>query len=311
MKFSPERSDFSGRRDVIGLFFKRLAFLGKLKEQMAKEKKAFTVIIVPEDISKTYTFRVRRGLLYVLAVICLLFLGSYAYIASVHQGVFSKARRVERLEAENAILRTGTQRVAELESELTGLQKVRQRLYALAGLAGDSSRIGGSISASDPSILLTGEEMNQPISEVSQAGFAEPMLEDMAHVGTSHIPSFWPVRGWVTAEFNEILPGREKKHTGIDIAGPKGAPILSAASGQVTLAEWDKNLGLVIILDHQNGLSTLYGHCSEILVEAGDLVAQGQIIAHLGNTGQSSAPHLHFEIRKDDLSLDPRTYLGP
>lgn len=278
---------------------------------MTEEKKAFTVIIVPEDISKTYTFRVRRGLLFVLAAICLLFLGSYAYMASVHQRTFSKARRVEGLEAENAILRAQTKKVAELESELTGLQKVRQRLYALAGLAGDVNLNEGSTSLSNQSILLTDEEMNQPVSEVSQAGFIEPMFEDTAHVGASSIPSFWPVRGWVTAEFNEILPGREKKHTGIDIAGPQGTPILSAASGEVTFAEWDKDLGLVIIIDHQNGLSTLYGHCSEILVEVGDLVAQGQIIAHLGNTGQSSAPHLHFEIRKDDLSLNPRTYLGP
>lgn len=278
---------------------------------MTEEKKAFTVIIVPEDISKTYTLRVRRGLLYVFAAICLFFLGSYAYIAIVHQKAFSKARKADRLEAENAILRAQTQRVAELESELTGLQKVRQQLYALAGLEGDEGPSGGSISVSDQSILLTDEEMNQPTSEVLRAGFIDPLLEDTAHVATSRIPSFWPVRGWVTAEFNEILPGREKKHTGIDIAGPQGTPILSAASGNVTLAEWDKNLGLVVIIDHQNGLSTLYGHCSEILVKVGDFVTQGQIIAHLGSTGKSSAPHLHFEIRKDDLSLDPRTYLGP
>ena len=278
---------------------------------MTEEKKAFTVIIVPEDISKTYTFRVRRGLLYVFAAICLFFLGSYAYIAIVHQKAFSKARKADRLEAENAILRAQTQRVAELESELTGLQKVRQQLYALAGLEGDEGPSGGSISVSDQSILLTDEEMNQPTSEVLRAGFIDPLLKDTAHVVTSRTPSFWPVRGWVTAEFNEILPGREKKHTGIDIAGPQGTAILSAASGNVTLAEWDKNLGLVVIVDHQNGLSTLYGHCSEILVKVGDFVTQGQIIAHLGSTGQSSAPHLHFEIRKDDLPLDPRTYLGP
>jgi len=278
---------------------------------MTEEKKAFTVIIVPEDISKTYTLRVSRGLLYVFAAICLFFLGSYAYIAIVHQKAFSKARKADRLEAENAILRAQTQRVAELESELTGLQKVRQQLYALAGLEGDEGPSGGSISVSDQSILLTDEEMNQPTSEVLRAGFIDPLLEDTAHVATSRIPSFWPVRGWVTAEFNEILPGREKKHTGIDIAGPQRTPILSAASGNVTLAEWDKNLGLVVIIDHQNGLSTLYGHCSEILVKVGDFVTQGQIIAHLGSTGKSSAPHLHFEIRKDDLSLDPRTYLGP
>jgi murein DD-endopeptidase MepM/ murein hydrolase activator NlpD len=137
--------------------------------------------------------------------------------------------------------------------------------------------------------------------------------QDAAHASqeTSAIPSLWPVRGWVTAEFGENMPGREQHHKGLDIAAPQGSPILSAASGQVTFSDWDTDLGKVVIVDHENGLRTLYGHCEQVVVQVGDRVSQGQVIAHLGNTGRSSAPHLHFEIRKDGIPIDPRGYLGP
>ena len=134
---------------------------------------------------------------------------------------------------------------------------------------------------------------------------------DTVATGAANVPSLWPVRGWVTAEFNESMPGREKRHQGVDIAASHGAPILAAASGVVAFSGWDKNLGLVVILDHQNSMSTLYGHCSKVLIGVGEPARQGQVIAHLGNTGMSSAPHLHFEIRENGFPLDPRSYLGP
>jgi murein DD-endopeptidase MepM/ murein hydrolase activator NlpD len=282
-----------------------------MEEFVAEEKKAFTLIIIPENTSKTYTFRVRRRTAYFLGAICVLFLGSYAYVVGMHQGLFFKAQGIERLRAENDILRDHTRKISELKIELIRLQNTRQRLYELAGLPEglDGDRAGEVQENASPP--LAAEEIYQMASAVSSQAFQEKIPDVAMQKGASHLPTLWPVRGWVTAEFNEDLPGREKKHTGLDIAAPLGTHVLSAGSGQVVYSGWDRDLGLVVILDHQNGLSTLYGHCSRVLVNVGDLLCQGEAIAQLGNTGQSSAPHVHFEIRENGVVVDPRNYLGP
>jgi septal ring factor EnvC (AmiA/AmiB activator) len=278
---------------------------------MAEEKKPLTVIFIPGNASKTYTFRLRRSLIFLLGVLCLFFFGSYVYVVSGHRRVASKARRAERLEMENEILRAQSQKVADLEGELARLQNIRQRLYEMAGLTVDLNKSQGAEVLSSFGATMAADEVYQQESMVSAADLVTSAWADTVQAGSSINPILWPVRGWVTAEFDELLPGREKKHTGMDIAAPLGTPILTAASGEVTFAGWDTDLGLVVVLEHQNGLSTLYGHCSRVLVDVGDAVTQGQAIAELGNTGKSSAPHLHFEIRENNLAIDPRKYLGP
>jgi murein DD-endopeptidase MepM/ murein hydrolase activator NlpD len=278
---------------------------------MGDEKGALTFIIIPENASKTYTFRLKRGLIYVFGAACLALFCLFAYTMIVQQGLRSKARKAERLEVENSILREKTQKITVLERELARLQHIRNHLYDMAGLSFENEQCRGGGSPEKRLALASTEEKYQPANEELFAGPEEPAFTDTVQMYTTNTPVLWPVRGWVTAEFNEVLPGREKRHTGIDIAAPQGSAILCAASGKVTFAGWDKDLGLVVIVDHKNGLSTLYGHCSEVVVEVGRVVKQGQIVAQLGNTGQSSAPHLHFEIRKDGIAIDPRRYLGP
>jgi murein DD-endopeptidase MepM/ murein hydrolase activator NlpD len=278
---------------------------------MAEEKRGFTFIIVPESTSKTYSLRMRRGMVCFLGAIGLFFLGSYAYVVGMHQRVFFRAQKAERLEAENAILRSHSQKISELKIELARLQSIRQRLYELAGLPEELDGDRGHVVLTATSGPLAAEEMYRLGHPVSSEVFEEAKSEATIQAEASCVPAIWPVRGWVTAEFGAELPGREKKHGGLDIAASLGTTILATASGKVVFSGWDRDLGLVVIIDHQNGLSTFYGHCSKVLVNVGDLVFQGQAIAQLGNTGQSSAPHVHFEIRENDLSVDPRKYLGP
>jgi len=278
---------------------------------VTEEKRAFTLIVIPQDTSKTYTFRVRWRSAFFLGAICVLLLGSYAYVVGRHQKLLFKAQRVDRLQAENEILRDQIRKISDLKIELVRLQTSRQRLYELAGVSEGLATDGAGEIQENASPPLADEETYGLAAPVSQQSPEEQMSDVDMQKGSSHLPTLWPVRGWVTAEFNEELPGREKKHSGLDIAAPLGTHILSAGSGQVVYSGWDKDLGLVVILDHQNGLSTLYGHCLRVLVNVGDLICQGEAIAQLGNTGKSSAPHLHFEIRQNGLVVDPRNYLGP
>ena len=99
-------------------------------------------------------------------------------------------------------------------------------------------------------------------------------------------------------------------HTGLDVAAPTGTTIYAAASGTVTTVQsLSGSYGNYLIISHDNGVSTLYGHCSSILVSAGEYVSQGQEIATVGSTGNSTGPHLHLEIRSNGTALNPQYYL--
>lgn len=101
-----------------------------------------------------------------------------------------------------------------------------------------------------------------------------------------------------------------KLHSGVDLAVPEGTPVYAADNGKVIVAgDLDNGYGNYIILDHQNGYKTLYAHNSELLVAVGDIVAKGEQIALSGNTGNSTGPHLHFEVHVNDEKVDPQQYL--
>ena len=116
----------------------------------------------------------------------------------------------------------------------------------------------------------------------------------------------WPVHGVVTSGYGWRW-GR--MHEGIDIAVASGTPVVAAASGTVIVAGWMGGYGNLVVIDHGNGISTAYGHNSSVTVGAGQLVAQGQLIAYSGSTGHSTGPHVHFEVRINGSPVDPLGYL--
>lgn len=127
----------------------------------------------------------------------------------------------------------------------------------------------------------------------------------------------WPVPG-VTTLSSPFGPRPEGYHKGIDIAssGIYGKPIVAADSGKVIQASFGINgngyngYGNVVVIDHGNGYSTLYAHCSSIAVSAGSMVTKGQVIAYVGSTGNSTGPHLHFEIRVNGVANNPMNWFG-
>ncbi len=117
----------------------------------------------------------------------------------------------------------------------------------------------------------------------------------------------WPVEGRLTSGFGwRAHPdGKEYYHEGIDIEAPEGTPILACLDGVVVSAAESEVYGKVIVLDHGEGLQTLYAHCSELLVRPPQRVKQGDVIARVGQTGNATAPHLHFEVRVNGIPEDP------
>lgn len=121
-----------------------------------------------------------------------------------------------------------------------------------------------------------------------------------------------PVVGPITSNFgyrSHPIFGRGRFHAGTDFGAPTGAPIFAADSGTVIVAEWYGGYGNAVIIDHGNGLTTLYGHCSQLYVTVGQGVQRGQTIAAIGSTGLSTGPHLHFEVRQQGEPVEPLAYL--
>ena len=132
------------------------------------------------------------------------------------------------------------------------------------------------------------------------------MSYQQVSIGTNFIR---PISGIITSRFGSISSVRSGAHTGLDIATKSGTPIKAAASGTITFSGYKGSLGYLIIINHGNGLETYYGHCSKLYYQAGTYVEQGQAIAAVGSTGNSTGPHLHLEIRLNGVAYNPQYYV--
>ncbi|MGQ9517556.1 MAG: LysM peptidoglycan-binding domain-containing protein [Anaerolineae bacterium] len=157
----------------------------------------------------------------------------------------------------------------------------------------------------DPEALKVGEKIFVPGGKLpvrqARRGMTKASLPADAPVGTGAL--IWPVRG-------RISQGFKATHPAIDIAISKGTPVVAADTGYVVRAGWtDVGYGLMVVIDHNNGMQTLYAHLNEIFVEAGTPVTQGQTIGTVGATGRATGPHLHLEVIVDNVRRNPLDYL--
>jgi murein DD-endopeptidase MepM/ murein hydrolase activator NlpD len=133
-------------------------------------------------------------------------------------------------------------------------------------------------------------------------------LSRLPSTGSGASPSgfIWPVQGVLTSGFG---PRWGRMHTGIDIAAPAGTPIHAAKAGDVIYAGWINGYGNTVVVDHGDGIATLYGHQSRIGSSEGQQLNQGDVLGFVGSTGHSTGNHLHFEVRIDTKPVNPRPYL--
>ncbi len=125
-------------------------------------------------------------------------------------------------------------------------------------------------------------------------------------------PSIWPTKGWISSSFGyRVSPftGQREFHKGIDISGKVGTPIYSPAKGTVTFAGVDNGYGKTVVIKHGSGIVTRYAHLHRIDVEKGQTVSRGELVAYLGNSGRSTGPHLHYEVRMNGVCVNPMRYI--
>lgn len=171
--------------------------------------------------------------------------------------------------------------------------------------------------ASQNQIVLENELTDIEMLQVGQALIIPlPVSREESRVALSK--EFYPSRGLRTAFFNwpvngvitSLFGSRDGRiHEGLDIAKESGSPIKAARGGRVAFAGWRGSYGRAVILDHGDGVRTLYAHASKLLVSEGQFVSTGQIVARVGNTGRSTGPHIHFEVLFEGTALDPQKFL--
>jgi len=126
------------------------------------------------------------------------------------------------------------------------------------------------------------------------------------------LPTDWPVAGWVSSSFGERtspFTGKKEFHKGMDIVAPVGTPVLAPGGGTVTFSGEAEGGGVSVVIDHQGGLVTSYGHLKDATVTKGQIVNRGQCIGHVGNLGQATGPHLHYEARQDGAPVNPERFI--
>ena len=155
-------------------------------------------------------------------------------------------------------------------------------------------------------IFIPGATRQLPVEIITplRASIERPKVDEA--LGRSKEGFIWPVVGKITSQFG---PRSETFHDGIDIQAPEGSPIRAIESGEVIYSEQLRGYGNIIIIRHPGGFASVYAHNQRNLVQEGQKVAKGEIVGEVGSTGRVSAPHLHFEIRKDNVARDPLYYL--
>jgi murein DD-endopeptidase MepM/ murein hydrolase activator NlpD len=258
--------------------------------------KYLTVLVVPHDERNVRRMRLSYRLVKVgitiagaLAVVVTLALMSYGRVASRATRAALLERENQRLEAENA-------KVDEIAENLERTERAYARIRDMAGLPPVDGAPGPG-GAKGPLGAGAAAALRGP-----ESGEAAPAPSSAA---PDSVPAGWPLslKGFETASFSGA-----DGHPGVDVAVPVHTPVLATASGTVVAADSDPIYGHYVILDHGE-LETMYGHNAVLLVEVGERVSRGQPIAYSGNSGRSTAPHLHYEVRRGGRAIDPAPYL--
>jgi murein DD-endopeptidase MepM/ murein hydrolase activator NlpD len=217
-------------------------------------------------------------------------------------------------------------RLGQMQAQLLRLDSMGDRLAALAGVkpqeikaaeTGKSDGRGGPLVQPTPmSEADLQKAMDSLATDLDHKGDALSLLENQLldeRIRKSALPSSLPIdMAWNSSSFGwriDPITGQRAMHEGVDFPADVGTPIHAAAAGIVLVAEPHPAYGNLLEIDHGNGLTTRYAHCSKLLVEPGALVKRGQVVALVGNTGRTTGPHLHFEVRINGVAHNPNGFL--
>ncbi len=216
-------------------------------------------------------------------------------------------------------------RLGELQARMIRLDALGERLTEIAKLdrgefdfssppavgGPESTAVVDSISVSG--FVASLESLSKQVDDRSaQLGLLETLLMSR-NLEDEVSPAGRPIkRGWISSYYGmrtDPFTGRREHHKGMDLAGKEGSEVISVGAGVVTWAGDRYGYGKLVEVNHGNGYATRYGHSKQVLVQAGDAVKKGQVLALMGSTGRSTGPHVHFEVLYKGKAVDPKKYI--
>lgn len=298
--------------------------------------KKLTFLYVPDNAS-VRQFMVPRVVFYALGAGGLLTLGLIGFFGSRYLSAATEGRETLRLQGENIELRDQLtqlqQQLSTLQVEMKSSIEVQQRLRLVASLQElDQEVLQAGVGGPSPA-LASGAALSPEVRRgVRDAGVQLSQLLRQAQVQREsyneiltalqdkretwdHTPSVRPLTfGTITSHYGRRMDpftGQTAMHKGVDFAARPGSPIRATADGTVTTATSCAGYGLMVEIDHGDGLRSRYAHCMATLVKPGQHVKRGEVIARVGSSGRSSGSHVHYEILMNGLQLDPMDFVLP
>ena len=278
---------------------------------MTRDDRFYAFIVARTSRSRAHIRRVcvHKRWLKLSALVLFVICGALIY---GFYGLTQQAAHIQ-IERENARLRAQNekqqQELQNLNNRVNAVEDTSRKLAEISGLAeSDQPRgQGGPAHPIDNAAALAAIE-----AKTSRLEREMWIYQDMVR-GHGMIPSIWPVIGLlesgVGGRRNPFGGRGYEYHEGQDIDAAYGTPVQAAAGGTVTIAGRQRGYGNVVYVDHGAGLSTRYGHLSQINVAVGQTVTRGQTLGLVGSTGRSTGPHLHYEVRINNQVMNPRNYL--
>ncbi len=255
-------------------------------------KGKFSIIVVPHDLKKTRTVRIPYTLFYAIVGILAAGFAIMVVFAATYGALLLKVQEGRMYKHQLEEIQKRQEQIVELRRNVAQLRSMNLQVRRMLGLV---------VTPDDSAAILQAER--------GKTAMPEGLRSEQAAMLRA-IPTFWPVRGFITKRYSRAEGDKQTIfHSGIDIAVDRGAPVRAAASGYVIEAGWNDSYGSYVQIDHGYGIKTLYAHADMLVVSKGERVAQGQTIAYSGNTGRSTAPHLHFQVTQNNVPVDPLKYL--
>jgi murein DD-endopeptidase MepM/ murein hydrolase activator NlpD len=296
-------------------------------------KRFYTVLVLPDASATPRKFHISKNVLTALSSLAAVAIVASAFFLYQYVNVNVRLLELKQLQNEAGDRSFLAERVGQLEGELTRLRDLDHRLRAVVGLdAGDTQpksaplAQGGAETVSRNALLdalkqRTGrlvDWLNRDLSALGEEISSRErslrelkvFIEERASV-LAATPTILPVKGLVTAGYGyrkSPFTGQRELHEGLDIAAPYGSPIMATADGIVTFAGPLAAYGNVVFVDHGHGFSTFYAHCSSYRAREGQRVRRGEVIAHVGTTGRTTGPHVHYEVHVSGVISNPMKY---
>jgi len=285
-------------------------------------RKFYTIFILPHAHARFRKLHVSRNFVFVIAALALAVGGTAAWTPHFFFHSRALAEHAAAVELQNRKLLEDKSRyettVAQMGEHLAAVEAVAGKLAQAVGLKDIPSErpSGGAGAGFGARADIFGEESAALRKRMENLDTSFDRLEQAWGVRLKVLastPSLAPVSGFFSDGFGwrrDPIDGAREFHKGVDIVASTGTPVRASADGLVTAAGRQAGYGAMIQLVHGFGMSTRYGHLSRVMVTPGQRVKRGDVIGLVGSTGRSTGPHLHYEVFRAGVQVDPRKYLG-